>query len=268
MKHHSPDPRAERWIIRPRGVQPAPGATRLICFPHAGGGASVYLPWGAQLPELDVMALQLPGRESRLSEPALDHFPSLREAVVQALAPLLDRPFVFFGHSMGALLAYEAARALQLRGGPLPVHLYVSGRRCPLVRDSEPPLHGLPDLAFLDALDKRFGGVPAVIRNDPDLRALFVPTLRADLGALERHRFEPDALLRVPITALGGVDDPQTTSAMLAGWSELTSRAFDIQRFEGGHFYLHERRAEFLPALRALFASRGWHDRGARDCDE
>jgi medium-chain acyl-[acyl-carrier-protein] hydrolase len=250
---------SERWFARPQGTGGAPGRVRLFCFPHAGGGASAYFPWGAALPEMEVLALQLPGREGRLREPPFHDFGQLRAAVLAALLPLLDGPFVFFGHSMGALLAYELARDLARAGRPLPAHIYVSGRRSPLVRDTDGPLHALPDAAFADALERRFGGLPAVIRAEPELLALFLPILRADITALERHEFAAGAPLPVPITALGGTDDVQARLELLQAWAPLTSASLATQRLPGGHFYLHERRAEFLQALRAHLASHGWH---------
>src|SRR3546814_4585026 len=114
---------------------------------------------------------------------------TLLDRLVAAIEPQLDRPFVFFGHSMGALVAFETARELRRRGLPAPIRLFVSGRRAPTVTDGEAPLHGLPDPALVSELDRRFGGLPTAIKAEPDLLAMFVPIIRADLTLLERHAF-------------------------------------------------------------------------------
>lgn len=244
------------WFVRSK---PKPHADLcLFCFAHAGGAASAFHPWGAKLEGVEIWAIQLPGREGRLSEPLITDFAILQQRLVDELAPRLDRPFAFFGHSMGAIVAYEAARELQQRGLPMPVRIYASGRRAPTRPNREPPLHPLPDAQFIAELKRRFAGLPAVILAEPELLALFLPILRADLTMLERHDFKQEPVLDVPIAAYGGQDDPQTSSDDLEAWRALTTGAFDLRCFPGGHFYLHEQRDSFLPHLAGELNRRPW----------
>ncbi len=238
------------WFVRAKPKPDAP--LRLFCFPHAGGAASAYFAWGAALDGVDVAAVQLPGREGRLAESPETDMATLLDRLAGALAATLDgRPFAFFGHSMGAVLAYETARGLRRRGLPEPVHLHVSGRRAPTLPVTEPPLHPLPDDAFIAELNRRFGGLPAAILAEPDLLALFLPTLRADITLLERHSFHADPPLALPITAYGGQDDRQTPPESLDGWAALTTGPFAARLLPGGHFFLHENRDAFLRVFAA-----------------
>lgn len=250
---------AAAWFVRPRRAPDA--AARLICFPHAGGAASAYYTWAAALPGIDVVAVQPPGREARLREAPLIDGAQLVRALADAVAGEIDRPTLFFGHSMGALVAYEVARELSRRGAPLPVHLFASGRRSPTVPDHEPPLHRLPDREFVAELERRFGGMPAAITAEPELLALFLPVIRADVTLLETYPFVAGEPLDVPITVFGGEHDHQTSPSLLAAWQSLSAFPVAVRQFTGGHFFLHERRSEFLPALadeiaRALAARR------------
>ena len=241
------------WFVRPR---PRPDAAlRLFCFSHAGGAASSYFPWSAALADVDVLAVQLPGREGRLSEPPIDDADALVGRLADVLSPWLDRPFVFFGHSMGAYLAFETARALRRRALPQPRRLIVSGRRAPTMAEGEAPLHALPDAELVAELNRRFGGLPAVILAEPELMALFLPIIRADLRLLERAVFRPEPPLALPISAFGGADDARADLAAMTGWRDLTAGGFDARKFPGGHFYLHERRDDFLPTLASVLAS-------------
>jgi medium-chain acyl-[acyl-carrier-protein] hydrolase len=244
----------EAWFVRPR---PNPAArARLFCFPHAGGAASAYYAWGAALPELEVVAVQPPGREGRMRERPIVHGAELVSRLADALESQLDRPAFFFGHSMGALMAYEVARELRRRGAALPVHLYASGRRSPTVPDVEPQLHRLPDAGLVAELERRFGGMPAAIIEEPELLALFLPIIRADVTLLETHVFGAEAPLDVPMSALGGVDDHQTTPELLGAWQSLCARPIEVRNFRGGHFYLHQHRGEFLQFLRSDLSAR------------
>lgn len=241
------------WFTR---VRPRPDAAiRLFCFPHAGGAASSYFHWPAALDGIDVLAVQPPGREGRLPEPPIADMPTLLERLVAAIEPHLDRPCMFFGHSMGSLVAFELARELRSRGLRTPERLYVSGRRSPTLPSREPPLHVLPDGELAAELNRRFGGLPAAILAEPELMALFLPVIRADLTVLERHEFRPDPVLDLPVTALGGEDDARAAEADLAAWRALTSSGFALRRFPGGHFYLHDRRDAFLRAFAAMLSA-------------
>ncbi len=227
------------WFMR-FGQRPAPSA-RLVCFSYAGGGGAVYRPFAlAMPPSIEVLAVLLPGRESRLREPPLTSVQAIVEALVPNLAPRLDRPFAFFGHSMGGLVAYEVARTLAARGLPGPAQIIVSARRAPHLAEPDAPLHGLPDDAFIAELDRRYGGIPAEILQHRDLLELMLPAMRADMMAIETHRHVPGPLLDCPITVFGGAGDARALPEALAPWQAHTRGPMQLRQFVGGHFYFND----------------------------
>jgi len=182
--------------------------------------------------------VQLPGRESRLREPPLASLSDIAREVTEGLKPWLDTPFAFFGHSMGAMVAFEVARTLRRSGVPAPDWLLVSGRRGPRLPDSEAPLSHLSDTDFIAEIRRRFGGIPDQILQHPELVELLLPGLRADVAALEAYAYEPCELLDCPVTAMGGLSDPRATTDELRAWSAETTGPFEVHSFPGEHFYL------------------------------
>jgi medium-chain acyl-[acyl-carrier-protein] hydrolase len=212
---------------------------RLFCFPYAGGSASIYREWANRLPpEIELCAVQPPGREGRFSEQPFTHMGDLVAAAASALEPYLRVPYALFGHSLGAAVAYEVARRLASSGCE-PLHLFVSGRSAPHLPLSEPPTAGLSDAAFLDYLRVQAEVPPAVLDSGP-LSALFLPMLRADFGLSDTYVWRPGPRLGCPVSAFGGVDDPSVEPLDLAAWSEVTRAAFRLRFFRGAHFYLHQ----------------------------
>lgn len=228
------------WLVI---SQPQPAARlRLFCFPYAGGGAIIYRQWPASLPtDVEVCAVQPPGRETRFRETALTSVSSLVSEVVAALPLFLDRPFAFYGHSLGALVAFETAHELRQRGLPVPEHLFLASRRAPQLPDPRPPIHALPQADFVQQVQQRYGGIPEAIRSDAELMALFLPLLRADFTALETYRCDGVAQLDCPITVFGGSNDITLSPADLAGWQRYTQGSFAMKMFPGDHFFLHSR---------------------------
>jgi surfactin synthase thioesterase subunit len=222
-------------------------ARRLFCIPYAGGGAGAYRWWPKWLPgDIELQALQLPGRESRLRERP---FESIEECVASALPVLAagsDLPYAIFGHSMGALIAFELTLALQRHGVAPPEHLFVSGRRAPDEPDPEPPVHGLKDDEFLDELQRRYGAVPQAVREEPELLALLLPTLRADIGAIERYAMRPGARVTCPIHVYGGTLDRHPRPDQLPAWQGVAATPIRVREFEGDHFYLSSQAASLL----------------------
>ncbi|MCA9970609.1 MAG: thioesterase [Anaerolineales bacterium] len=236
------------WIARPFPNMNA--RLRLFCLPYAGGGTAVYHPWGRQLPaEVELCPIRLPGREGRIAERPYDQLLPLVDALAQAIFPYLEKPFALFGHSMGALLSFELARALRRRYGRLPAHLFVSGSDAPDRLAFDPPLHTLPDPEFVAQVRDRYKGLPDVIWQNAGLMQTFLPALRADFTLIETYTCRPDAPLGMPITTYGGEQDPETSRANLAAWRSHTDRAFSLKLFPGDHFFIQSAQPALLQAL-------------------
>jgi medium-chain acyl-[acyl-carrier-protein] hydrolase len=232
---------------------------RLFCFPYAGRGASVYRSWAKELPkDVEVCAIQPPGRETRHREPPITHLSTLIQMLLPALRVLLDRPFAFYGHSMGGLLSFEAARQLRRLGAPAPQCLFISSSRAPQLSAPHPSIHDIPDPAFIAELNRRFNGIPPEIANEPTLLKLFVPLLRADIALLETYKYSPDRPLDCPIFAFGGTEDQEVSPESLDGWRVHTNHSYTSRRLAGGHFFLNSQRPLLLQHLsrdlRALLA--------------
>jgi medium-chain acyl-[acyl-carrier-protein] hydrolase len=210
---------------------------RLLCFPYAGAGASIYRAWAALLPpEIELWAIQMPGREHRMAEPPRHDLMGLVEEAQVALRPLLDSPFALFGHSLGALQAFEFARALRRHQAPGPRHLFVSARRAPQHPSMRPAMYLLPEREFWNEL-ARYGGIPQILNDEPELREIFYPILSADFALFETYLYRQEAPLLCPITALGGREDPTLDPEDLAAWRIQTDAAFDMRFFSGDHFF-------------------------------
>ncbi|GAA0960546.1 thioesterase II family protein [Actinocorallia libanotica] len=234
------------WLRCP---DPRPWATtRLVCFPHAGGSAVAYRTWGkAASPALEVHAVQYPGRADRIREPMMSDARQAARLIAAALAPLTDRPLALFGHSMGTILAYETALALQARGVP-PAHLFLSGAPAVHLRDESGNPADKDDDALVAHLVE-LGGTDGAALSDPELRALVLPYVRADYRLIQKYAHRPGPRLTCPVTGLAGDADPHGTVEKVARWGELTDGAFELKAFPGDHFYLNDRQEELLAEI-------------------
>jgi len=245
---------APHWLIRFPAL--APATMRLYCFPHAGGHSLAYRQWPHGLPKsVEVVSIQLPGRANRLRERPIASMKELVDHIIRALDGETEVPYAFFGHSMGAILAWAVTHGLADAGRPLPRHLIVSGRRGPRVADREPKLSGLTDAAFIAAIKDRYGGIPDELARHADVMELLLPPLRADIAAVEGLELPAAKRLPMPISAFGGRDDRMTTHDDLAAWSDETSCELRLRVYPGGHFYLEEQRAVLLGEITRLLAA-------------
>lgn len=233
---------AEGWLpaLRPRETV----TLRILCFPYAGGDTPIFAPWADELPpELEVLPVQLPGRGRRALEPAYAELGPLLGALAGGLAPAFDGPFALFGHSMGALVAFELARELRRRGRPQPSHLLVAGRPAPQLPRRYAPLSHLPDGEFLEELYRRYGYAPPEDDDGLDvLLDVMLPTIRRDVAVSDGYVYADEPPLDCPITAFGGLDDTTVTRDELDAWRHQTRGRFELRLLPGGHFFLEAER--------------------------
>lgn len=230
--HHQPIPTSPRF--------------RLYCFPYAGGGTAIYRGWQnlCTLEGLQISSIRLPGREARMREAIPKTIHQLAQDFVEAFAgeqEALKLPFAFYGHSMGAMIAFEVARELRRRNLPMPASLFVAAYTPPQM---ERPLSAISDIMdndlFLEELETRYNGVPTALKQSADLRALFVPILRADFIMLDHYVYQPETRLNLPIDIFVGEQDQHATYPRLMGWKDQTSQASELHLIEGGHFFINE----------------------------
>jgi len=240
-----------RWLSYAKVATAGP--TNVFCFPFAGGGASFFRSWMQFAPPtIAICPMQPPGREERFVERPFDSMDALVRAATDALMPHLAHKYAFFGHSMGALAAFEIVHTLRERGAPLPVHFFVSGAPAPQVASRIPAIHELPADEFLAEI-QRYGGVPDEVMQSRELLDLMMPRLRADLAVTGTYVYRERPPLAMPITALGGLRDDVVTPELVEAWREQTTAKFTFTPFDGGHFFIHERSREIVSMVaRAL----------------
>jgi len=219
---------------------------RLFCFPYAGGGASIFRTWPERLPsDIEVCAIQLPGREDRLRETPFARILSLIDELADVLNPYMDLPFAFFGHSLGSLISFELTRRLRRQKAPCPLQLFISGCRAPQIPDPDPPIHHLPDAEFIEELS-RFNGTPKAVLDNSELMEVFLPLLRSDIRLYETYVYDHEAPLDCPISAFGGLEDEEVSREELAAWCDQTRSRFSMQVFPGDHFFLNGKESNGL----------------------
>ncbi len=226
------------WIYRPQPV--AYPRQRLFCFPYAGGNALMFRRWPAWLPaDVELCGIVLPGHGARVSEPARTDLLSVSQDIAGVIAHYCDVPFAFFGHSFGALLAFEVTRVLRQRGVTPPAHLLVSARQAPDHGIDEASAPAVTDDAAMLARLERLGGTPRELLADEQLMSLLLPAFKADFIALDRWRNRVEPPLRVPITALAGVEDRSVSVESMRRWSAHTTGRFNFHLLDGDHFFIH-----------------------------
>ncbi|MER5408928.1 alpha/beta fold hydrolase [Streptomyces sp. NPDC002769] len=244
----APATSADSWLRR---FHPRPEeGLRLVCFPHAGGSASAYFRMSRALhTSMEVIAVQYPGRQDRRAEPAVDNITGLADLITAELRDAPARPTLLFGHSMGAMVAFEVARRLEaVAEGPLA--LIASGRRAPsTARPGARPMHLLDDDGIVEEL-RALNGTHSQILKDEQLLAMVLPALRNDYRAVETYTYAPGPLLHCPVLGLVGEDDPQATLPEVLAWARHTDGGFTLRVFNGGHFYLDAHPDEVAGVIR------------------
>ncbi|MET8327366.1 alpha/beta fold hydrolase [Streptomyces sp. NPDC005181] len=244
---------AGRWLRR---FHPSPeAAVRLAILPHAGGSASFYFPFSEALSgAVEVLAVQYPGRQERSREPGITDLMQLADRITEALtAEADDRPTALFGHSMGAMLAFEVASRLQSAGAAVPV-LFTSGRRAPSRHRDMESVHTFTDTRLVAEL-KELDGTDSELLDDPNVLSMVLPAIRSDYEAVETYRYQPQPKLFCPVMALVGDSDPRVDLDEARAWADHTAHSFELRVFPGGHFYLSAQRTAVVEAVKQRLAA-------------
>ena len=235
------------WVTSPK---PNPQAKlRLFCFPYGGGSATVFRTWADDLPEtIELCPIELPGRGRQIKSPPYKEIQPLVREIATNIIPYLDKPYAFFGYSMGALISFELTRLLRYESNFHPLHLFVAARRAPQLPPEKPPISQLPDTEFLTQISQ-FNGTPKAVLENAELMQLFLPIIRADFTVLESHVYSPQPPLNCPLSAFGGLQDPEVSYTALSAWQEQTIAPFSLQMIDGDHFFINTAKSTLLNSV-------------------
>jgi len=238
---------SDAWVLRDTAV--VNPELQFFCLPHAGGGASAFSSWRGKLgPRVEICAIQLPGRESRITERPLDHMEPVVANLAEALLPHIRVPYILFGHSVGALISFEVARRMRSHGHAGPRAIFVAGSRAPDRPCSAPPVYHLPDHEFLERV-AGMQGIPGELMEEREILDILLPALRADFTIDDTYRFQPGNALDCSVYAFGGLDDPDVSDEDLEAWKHQTTGKFSLRMLPGNHFFLRSERATLLKFL-------------------
>jgi medium-chain acyl-[acyl-carrier-protein] hydrolase len=236
------------WIVCPR-PRAAP-AFRLFCFPYAGAGIAAFRSWGEYLsPEVEVCCIQMPGREHRWRERPVISFDELIPQLTLALGRFSDLPYAFYGHSIGARVAFEVALELGKTGPSRPSHLFVGASPAPQIPWSYPPIVQLPEAELVAEVGRRYGSIPPAVLEDNELRQLVVRSLRADFSLIENYRRPSSGLVDCPLSAFAGSEDSTVPLSHIEAWRSRTMASFELHTIPGDHFFLQSARNSLLESI-------------------
>lgn len=225
-------------IFRRTATDAAAVRLRVVCFAHAGAGAAMFRTWPDALPAgIELVCPSLPGRDARAAEQPLADMPSVVARVAADVSPFLTMPYCLFGHSLGALVAFELAHELGHRGARPPVRLFVAAQRAPRLPHPQAPIYALPDADFLAGVQRRHDALPAALLADPEMKRYLTRLLRADFTLVETYRSVRSDRISCPITVFGGREDTAVSPALLPGWAEETSASCETVLLPGSHFF-------------------------------
>ncbi len=227
-------------------LKPNPNARlRLICLPYAGGSAGVFSSLADGLTEdIELVALQLPGRGVRLMETPYDSLPDLVQDLMSPMSTLTTKPYVLFGHSFGSRLGFEVMRKMGELNIDRPVHFIASGCKAAHIRSTDNPIHMLPETQFLAKLSD-YGGTHKEIMANAELLSMLLPMLRADFKMAETHKAEIQTPFSCSVSVFGGINDAGVSEATLLEWQVHFIKQIELTLFNGGHFFLEKQRQEF-----------------------
>lgn len=222
---------------------------RLFCFPYAGGSSTIFHNWQKLFPfSIQVCPVNLPGRGNRFAEELRTDFFSLVKEIKDGIAPFFDYPFVFFGHSMGGILAFELARLLRRLGLPQPAKLFISGCGAAQISYDKPREYDLSENGIIKDL-KNLKGTPAIIFENEELLQVMLPIIRADYKVCQAYIYYRESPLDIPLVAIGGREDDAVPKSQILSWREQTRLKFKSYFIDGDHFFCHTHEEELTQIL-------------------
>ena len=229
---------------------------RLFCLPHSGGGSARYYTWRLLLaPRIEVVPIQLPGREMRYQEEPYTRLDRLIDDLVVPLSPYLDKPYAVFGYSVGAYIGFELVREIRRRGLLLPQAFLVAAAKSPEQEPPQPFIHQMSDTDLLHRINTRYGGIPEIILNEKQLLQIYLRAIKADFALMETYVYYEEKPFDFPIMTFGGEQDRMVVEEDLAGWRAHTSGAFSLSMMPGDHFFVQEQQGPLLEQIKEALAS-------------